>query len=275
MSIPRGLARLLPLMMAAAALAIVFACTDGDVEEATTPPASGVTPTPTVTPPPGPQPFLSPPAPVPATENVLAIPGFEECTDASPGPCSPWFALKPPNFQLADNAHSGEVSAMLRMRELESAAGTTVYYLVQEVAPTEFPEVLSGFYRVENWLRGTEKQYLQFVIIVAGADNAPADFGNHQIRYILTGIDEEPFAISNAKFVFLGEKEPTMNEWVPFQVNVKQDFLDLWGAVPEGYDFIRLLYEVRYDDKQPQAPSEADVFYDDLYFGPAEGAPTP
>src|SRR3972149_7050201 len=174
MSIRRGFARFLRLMMAAAALAIVFACADGDVEEATTPPASGVTPTPTVTPPPGPQPSLSPPAPVPATENVLAIPGFEECTDASPGPCSPWFALKPPNFQLADNAHSGEVSAMLRMRELESAAGTTVYYLVQEVAPTEFPEVLSGFYRVENWLRGTEKQYLQFVIIVAGGgERAP------------------------------------------------------------------------------------------------------
>src|SRR3972149_12274574 len=163
MGIPGGLARPLLLMVAAAALAIVFACTDGGVEETATPPASAVTPSPAATPPPGPQPFLSPPVPVPATANVLAIPGFEEGTDASPGPCAPWFALKPPNFQLAANAHSGEVSAMLRMRELESAAGTTVYYLVQEVAPTEFPEVLSGFYRVENWLRGTEKQYLQFV----------------------------------------------------------------------------------------------------------------
>ncbi|OGR99857.1 MAG: hypothetical protein A2V88_10805 [Elusimicrobia bacterium RBG_16_66_12] len=212
---------------------------------------------------------------MPATENVLGIPDFEECSESPSSPCLPWFALKPPNFALSDVAQSGAHSAMLQMREDESATGAKVFYLVQEVLPSEFPEVLSGFYRVENWLRGTEKQYLQFVVIVFGAANAPEAYSNFQIRYILTGIDQDPFAISNARFVYLGEKEPTIGEWVPFKVNVKQDFIDLWGVVPENYERVRLLYEVRYDDKLPGAPAEADVFYDDLHFGPAEGATVP
>jgi hypothetical protein len=133
---------------------------------------------------------------------------------------------------------------------------------------------------VENWVKGTTKQYLQFVVIVWRAKNAPAGsdgapFGNHQIRYLEAGIAEDPFAIANAKFVYLSKDEPVEGEWVPFKVNVKQDFLDLWGAVPEGYDRIRLLFEVRYDDKVPGSASEADVYYDDLYFGPAAGATVP
>lgn len=278
-------ARWLIVPAAGLALAIAVACgKDGDGTATPSPdgPTSEVTPdvqtspTPEFSPPPGPIPFLSPPPEVPATENVLAIPGFEECSDASPVPCSPWFALKLPNFTLSDVAHSGDTSALLRMREPPEAAGAKVFYLVQEVAPTEFPEVISGFYRVENWLRGTEKQYLQFVVIAVRADNRPPEFSNHQIRYILAGIDEAPFEITNAKFVFLSREDPPIGEWVPFQVNVKQDFIDLWGAAPEGSEFIRLLYEVRYDGKLPgSGATEADVYYDDLYFGPTEGAPTP
>jgi hypothetical protein len=272
------------LLLAAAGViaAIAVACTDSDGGGQTTPPTEG--PTSEATPgSPAPQPSglqLSPqPPPVPATENVLANSDFEECPESAATPCGAWFSLKPPNFELSEVSNSGEASALLRMREPDSATGAKVFYLVQEVQPTEFPEVLSGFYRVENWLRGTEKQYLQFVVIVWGADNAPAGsdgqpFPNHQIRYILAGLEQEPFLITNAKFVFLTREDPVEGEWVPFEVNVKQDFLDLWGAVPEGYERIRLLYEVRYDDKLPQAPAEADVYYDDLYFGPAEGSPT-
>ena len=271
------------LMVAAAGLALAIAVACGnDGESVTTPsPEDQLSPTPMASPPSGPVLTLSPPPAVPATENVLAIPDFEECTDAAPAPCAPWFVLKPPNFELSDVAHTGEKSAYLQMREPPEAVGAKVFYLVQEVAPSEFPEVLSGFYRVDNWLRGTEKQYLQFVVIVVGADNAPPDadgkpFSNHQIRYILAGINAEPFEISNAKFVFLSRTDPSSGEWVPFQVNVKQDFIDLWGSVPEGYDFIRLLYEVRYDDKIPgSGTAEADVYYDDLHFGPADGAATP
>lgn len=278
--------RWLIVAVAALALALAIAC-GNDGEDGTTPSPDGqpspeaspgvqTSPAPLASQPPGPITRLSPPPAVPATENVLAIADFEECSDASPAPCAPWFALKAPNFELSDVAHSGDKSAQLRMRESPEAAGAKVFYLVQEVAPTEFPEVLSGFYKVENWIRGTQKQYLQFVVIAVRADNAPENFSNHQIRYILSGISEPPFEIANAKFVFLSKEDPPIGEWVPFKVNVKQDFIDLWGAAPEGSEFIRLLYEVRYDDKFPgSGAAEADVFYDDLYFGPADGATAP
>ncbi len=125
--------------------------------------------------------------------------------------------------------------------------------------------------------RGTDLQYIQFVVIAIGADNLqgrpPADpnpFPNHQIRYPLAGIDREPFQIANAYFVFLGREDPPLDQWVPFSVNVKEDFERFWGAAPEGYETIRILFEVRYDSKAiGEGPLAADVFYDDLYFGPA------
>jgi hypothetical protein len=58
---------------------------------------------------------------------------------------------------------------------------------------------------------------------------------------------------------------------VPFQANVKEDFQRLWKLVPEDYGKLRLLFEVRWDAKTPSdgAPS-GDVYYDDLYAGPAD-----
>ena len=269
----------LPLfLLGALLLAAAIACEEKlEDNGGETPPASEVTPT--ATEPPGIQ--LSPQPPVSdPSGNVLPHPGFEDCPAPDSTPCGEWFALKPPDFTVTSNqAHSGDKSAYLMMRQPAEAEGVAINYLVQEVNPSEFPEVLSGFYRVDNWKRGTEKQYLQFVVIVWGAENAPTDpndmpYGNHQIRYILTGIDSDPFSIANAQFVYVHGKEPVEGEWVPFEVNVKQDFEDLWGAVPTGYERIRLLYEVRYDDKVVGDPAEADVYYDDLYFGPAQGSPT-
>ena len=277
----RGLWALLAL-----AVALVIACKSGNGGT----PSPGASPqlTPGATPPaaasPGatasPQLQLSPqPSPVPADRNVLAHGDFEDCPEGDT-PCGAWFALKPPDFELSDVAHGGDTSAHLKMRDPDTATGAKVYYLVQEVNPTEFPEVISGYYRVENWVKGTPKQYLQFVVIVWGATNAPENspgqrFPNHQIRYLEAGIDQDPFAIANAKFFYISKDDPVEGTWVPFKVNVKQDFLDQWGAVPEGYERIRLLFEVRYDDKLAESPSEADVYYDDLYFGPAAGATVP
>ncbi|HEU4759596.1 MAG TPA: hypothetical protein VFT91_06385 [Dehalococcoidia bacterium] len=269
-------ARLFAVTILALATALLLSCsskekagTGGSPTAQGSPTAEGspsaeASPTPELTP------VLSPAPPrVPATSNVFGNPGFEDGRD-------PWFSLKAPDFELANVAHSGQNSAHLMMRDGPETAGAKVYYLVQEVNPTEFPEVISGYYRVDNWVKGTPKQYLQFVAIVFGAENRPPEFPNHQIRYLLAGISEDPFKINNAKFVYLSKDEPVQGEWVPFKVNVKQDFQDLWGAVPVNYERIRLLFEVRFDDKIPNigAP-EADVYYDDLYFGPAEGASVP
>ena len=188
-----------------------------------------------------------------------------------------WFSLKAPNFTVSQaQANSGSNSAMLEMREGVGSDLTKVFYLVQEVNPTEFPEVISGSYFVENWAPGTEKQYLQFVVIVfGGGQNLPACPGggtcpNYQIRYLLAGIDKEPFEIANAKFVFLETEDPVQGEWVHFERNLRQDFIDLWGDIPFGADKIRVLFEVRYDAKDAdEGPIEADVYYDDLFLGPA------
>lgn len=203
--------------------------------------------------------------------NVFQNPGFEGGRD-------PWFSLRPPDFILSEEqANSGGSSALLVMRAGPEDEGAKVFYLVQEVNPEEFPEVVSGHYRVTKWERGTDLQYLQFVVIAIGADNLPGrpptypdPFPNHQIRYPLAGIDREPFQIANAHFIFLSREDPPLDQWVPFSVNVKEDFQRLWGAAPEGYETIRILFEVRYDSKAiGEGPLAADVYYDDLYFGPA------
>jgi len=201
----------------------------------------------------------------PVKGNVFGNPGFEDGSD-------PWYSLKPPDFLVSDSvSHSGGHSAFLPFRAGLDETGNKIYYLVQEITPKEFPEAISGYYKVENWKKGTEKQYLQFVVIVFGAENRPPEFNNHQIRYILTGLDAPPFAIANAKFHFITKDlEPVQGQWVRFEQPVAEDFKRLWGDVPKNFDKIRLLFEVRYDDKQSgEGPVTADVYYDDLYFGPA------
>ena len=249
--------------------ALAVAACNGGGQPAPTPtatPAPSPTTVPTAEPTATPLPAPSPPGPAtPGPDgNVFRNGSFEEGRD-------PWFSLRPPEFTVSsDFAVSGEHSAKLQMRAKEQDEGTAIFYVIQEVLPEEFPEVISGHYRVTDWVRGTKLQYLQFAVIAFGAKNLPGDFSNHQIRYILSGIDVEPFAIANARFVFLSTKDPPLNEWVPFQVNVKQDFEKLWGDVPE-FDKIRVLFEVRYDGKAAGgSPPEADAYYDDLFFGPAQ-----
>lgn len=213
----------------------------------------------------------TPAGPISSTQsadgNWFANAGFEEGAD-------PWFALHPQegvSFTLSqDFAHSGANSALLRMRDPASAEGAKVYYLVQEIAPGELPEVIRGYYRVENWQKSTPRQYLQFVVIAIEPDNFPAEVSNYQLRYLLAGADSTPFAINNAYFVFVSRDEPAQGEWVPFEAHIRDDFQRLWGKVPEGFEKLRLLFEVRWDGKTAgDGPAEADVYYDDLYIGPA------
>jgi hypothetical protein len=208
-----------------------------------------------------------PQVPIEGPANLFRNPGFELGED-------PWCVLHPPKFEVSQNlSHSGQSSSLLGMRVPAEATGAKVYYLVQDIVPEEFPEFLSGYYRVEKWTKGTPKQYLQFVVIASGVTNITPRFPNHQIRYPLAGISEDPFPIGNAFFVYVGKDEPQIGEWIYFERNIKQDFQDLWDAVPQGFHKIRVLFEVRFDDKEAGAPAEADVYYDDLYIGPADENP--
>ncbi len=199
----------------------------------------------------------------PAQPNLLRNGSFEQGI-------APWFSLASENwagFSITDRyAKDGRFSAYLALRADKNDHGAKVFGLIQELSPQRFPKKLLGYYRVENWRRGTEKQYLQCVVIVWG-DRAVAQYQNIQIRYILTGIAEPPFAISNARFVFLGGREPTIGQWVHFQRDLHADLLQYWGHVPENFEKIRVLFEARYDDKELGTELAADVYYDALSLG--------
>jgi hypothetical protein len=198
-----------------------------------------------------------------AEPNLLRNGSFEQGVE-------PWFSLESEHwagFSRSDRyAVDGRFSAYLALRADPEDHGAKVFGLIQELRPKRFPKRLSGYYRVENWRRGTAKQYLQCVIIAWG-DRAVSQYSNVQIRYILAGLTEPPFAINNARFVFLGDREPIQGRWVRFERDLRSDFLQQWGHIPENFEKIRVLCEARYDDKEPGTVVSADVYYDALYLG--------
>jgi hypothetical protein len=244
---------------AAAALLILVACRGG---------GGGISATSCASPP------DQTPAPDPAGD-LFVNPSFEN------GP-PPWFSLTTDTWGRAfavsqKEAHSGSSSAYLQLRS-EDGGATLVYGVVQEIAPKDFPEVLSGYYCVERWEKHTPRQYLQFAVIVSNAKNIPPEVtrlgaSNHQVRYILAGVDTQPTFIQNARYVLVTRDPPEVGKWVHFERNIKQDFQQLWGDVPAGFTNIRILFEVRWDERSPSdGVSKADVYYDDLYVGRAGGS---
>jgi hypothetical protein len=198
------------------------------------------------------------------SNNLFKNGSFEE--DAEP-----WFSLKTENwngFWISDRyAVDGRYSVHLPLRGEVGAEGTMIFGAIQEVSPAEFPNRISGYYRVENWKRGTKKQYLQFVVIVWGDQDTP-QYANIQIRYIIDGITAPPFMIGNGRFIFLGSEEPQQSAWIPFHRDLRADFIEKWGHVPRGFEKIRFLFETRYDDKTPEEGNiRADVYFDQLYLG--------
>lgn len=139
--------------------------------------------------------------------------------------------------------------------------------MIQEVIPRDFPKHLSGSYRIEGWTRGTAKQYLQVVVIVFG-DASDRPFPNYQIRYPLAGIGKPPLQIANAHYLLVAGSEIREGRWVRFGLDLLADFQRQWGCVPKGFSKIRVLFEVRYDEKNARDGNvRADVYYDDLYLG--------
>lgn len=199
----------------------------------------------------------------PAQPNLLQNGSFEQGVE-------PWFALESENwagFALSDRyAVAGKFSAYLALRANREDRGAKAFGLIQEISPKRFPKRLSGYYRVESWQRGSAKQYLQGVVIVWG-DKAVSQYQNIQIRYVLGGIAEPPFAMANGRFIFLGGREPTLGRWVRFERDLHLDFLQYWGHIPKSFEKIRVLFEARYDDKEPGTELSADVYFDALYLG--------
>ena len=209
-------------------------------------------------------------APAPGEGNLFANPSFEQGEE-------PWISLDTeawgtPFAVSGDEAVDGANSASLALRS-EDGGSARVYGVVQEIAPADFPEVISGYYCVTRWEKGTPDQYLQLAVIAFGPDNLSAQIGsqanNVQMRYMLAGADRQPTNISNAGYVFVSREEPAVGAWVRFERNVREDFAEAWGEAPRGSESIRVLFEVRWDNREAgDGPSAADVYYDGLYAGP-------
>jgi len=199
-----------------------------------------------------------------APGNLFANGSFEQGKE-------PWFSLVSSNwesFDLTDReAAHGRHSARLALRAGAPSEGTKIVGVIQEVTPRDFPKRLSGSYRIEGWTRGTPKQYLQVVVIVFG-DPSDRPFPNYQIRYLMAGIDKPPLQIANARYRLVAGSEIREERWVRFDLDLHADFQRQWGSVPKGYSKIRVLFEVRYDEKEAgDGEGRADAYYDDLYLG--------
>lgn len=209
----------------------------------------------------------SPVVPPGDATNVLRNPGFEDGING-------WTYLGTEAPEVSDVAHSGQAGALVELRADADVEGAGKRFLIQELNPSVFPELMSGYYRIENWKRGAPKQYVELAIIPFGSTNVPLEYPNHQIRYFLSGIAEEPGEALNARSVFLSrDEEPRQGEWVYFEAEVSEDFRQLWEAVPQGYSRIRVMFRVSYEDKIAGERVEADVHFDDIYLGPAGANP--
>jgi hypothetical protein len=200
--------------------------------------------------------------------NLLQNPGFESGLDGwkwldwSKG----WSAFK----LSSDYAHEGAHSLHLPVFSADKRP-TVVWGGVQELElPDEIPECIEGYYYVDNWQSGDWKQYLQMVVIDLSHDLGPGQ-GQAQLRYIVSGSKEPPLSISNASYLF-AEKErrdtPVLNQWTHFSVNPREDYQKSWQYTPTKGSKLRVLFEARFDLHHTAQPARADVYYDDLYFGP-------
>lgn len=226
-------------------------------------------------------------------KNLLVNPSFEEPVAPQAQPVNPhvlgeWWSFAGPekpywrHFEVTDAmATEGERSVRLTLDSEGYDGATLIVGATQNVVTDSMPTELSGAVRVDNWKRGTMRQYVQIVVIVWNVtDNKPAGVAakNYQIAYTFAGIERPPFAIANRKFLFPrgelidlhGEDgDPIEGEWKRFDLNPRQDFIEQWGVDPSDFEYVRVLYEVRYDGRRAntEPPAYATVHWDDLYFG--------
>jgi hypothetical protein len=217
----------------------------------------------------------------PAAPNLLENAGFEEGRE-------PWTRMGGSvwgAFEIVeDQAHSGESSAYLPVVWESGKPGqkVKVFGVVQEPSPEVFPETLSGWYRVGDWWSESPatQLYVQVVVIVWDDPKTAELVGvrsgspikNYQLRYYLAGVDEPPFLLANAKVKFAGKGPPKRDQWLRFELPIRQDFQELWGHVPSDFSSLRVLFEARWDDKPEGAGVRAEVWYDDLVLEAGPGA---
>lgn len=204
-----------------------------------------------------------------AGRNLLANPGFEQGRAGwSTRDQSPHWG----DFRVVDSpVRSGQGAAHLRLYHGASLPRrpVKVYGVVQQLTGKRVPERVAGYYRVDRWEKSSDATdlYLQVVAVAWLAAEPGKPQPNQQIRYYLTGLDEPPFQLRNARVEFVAKGAPVLGEWQRFEIPLRADFQRLWGGDPEGLSKIDLLFEARWDNMPPRSSVEADVYFDDLFVG--------
>ena len=201
-------------------------------------------------------------------DNLIANPGFE---DGASG----WQTRSDSLVVSEEQAASGNASGLLEMRATADSPTTLNFTAFQEFTVDKIPERMTAEYFVDNWVRGTENQYIQVSVIITGSGPGMPECPpghpcpNIQLRYILGGVTREPVGVANAQFIFVGGEEPPLGEWTHFETDVLFDAAEYWGTLPSVIEKVRVQFEVRYDSRDlDEAPLEADVYLDDVYLGP-------
>lgn len=208
--------------------------------------------------------------------NLLANPGFERGREGWSwrDHSSAWS-----NFAIVtEPVHSGKRAAHLELRQAadDPPRPAGVYGVVQELPPDRTPSRVGGWVRVDRWEKSAPDAslYLQLVAIVWGdprtpelvsPKHPPRRLQNYQLRYYLGGASAPAFRLLNARILLHAKELPKLGEWTHFEVPLSDDLLRGWGVLPEGHDFLRLLFEARWDNLPPGASVAADVYLDDLY----------
>ncbi|MEI6125728.1 MAG: hypothetical protein WCQ99_04155 [Pseudomonadota bacterium] len=224
---------------------------------------------------------FTPPAPIPIPSipesgpfNMLNNPGFEDGT-------APW-------WYFPDRAHWGSFTTSTakalsgswaaRVELLMNAmnpprSGASIQGLIQSIQTSVFPFRVFGNYYVEKWDRSPTKMYMQVVVIASGTKNTSPGGAPAEISYLLTGIDHPPFNMINRKFIFLTKTQPEVGRWIHFERDLRKDFKEQWGFVPENISGIRIFFELRADmrgdniDLSTPPSMHAIAYFDDLYLG--------
>jgi len=184
--------------------------------------------------------------PDPPPPNVLVNGGFEFGAGA-------WAGLPPPQATRAV-AYAGAAALELRTDEEAAAAGAT-----QAMMPAEFPQFVSGFYRVESW-PDDGPALLSFTITVTGADGAL-----DRIRFVLGASEQASATVQVSDTVFLNRDRPERGRWMYFGYPLWEAWIAWRGQIPVAWQSIDISVIV-------EGPGIVAQF-DELYAGPQVGNP--
>jgi hypothetical protein len=186
---------------------------------------------------------------------------------------------------VSEPVHSGRGAAHLvaSWQPGDREHSVVVHNATQEISPPRFPDRIGGWYRVDRWEYAADEGALQLQLLIGSIgdprtrelvrSNDPDGpevhprLNNFQLRYQLAGPTEAPESGGNIKFRVIGEGPPVLGSWVHFDLPIKSDFERLWGTLPANFQELRVMFIVRWDDKPEGAALQADVYYDDLFFG--------